>query len=307
MSGRKMWSCVVLAAALSMLPACSADEPQGRTFVSAEEAVKSLTQSVRDGDRATLAAIFGPDGQELIESSDPAASRRNREVFTAAAAEKWRLIDEGTNRKTLVVGHEEWPFPVPIVQHGDRWLFDTAAGKEEVLARRIGRNELAAIAICRRYVEAQVRYAARPHDRQRAGLYAMRFRSDEGTQNGLFWHTARGERPSPLGEFIAFAEDDPYLDRQHEEPAPFHGYLFRILTKQGAAAKGGAADYVVNGVMSGGFALVAWPAEYDVTGVMTFIVNHEGRIHERDFGPGTADAVRALRAYDPDSSWSALP
>jgi hypothetical protein len=299
----------VLIGVASALVACSSPEtpPSGRTFASAEDAVKALTETVKERDVATLVAIFGPDGKELIESSDPATASRNREVFAAAAGESWRLVDDGANRKTLVVGNEGWPFPVPLVRQGDRWHFDTAAGKEEVLARRIGKNEIAAIAICRRYVEAQRRYALEPHDGKRAGLYAQRFRSDDGKQNGLFWRSAKGQLRSPLGEMVAFAEDDPSLSRRDGEPTPFYGYLFRIVTAQGPAAKGGAMDYLVDGELARGFALVAWPAEYDVTGVMTFVVSDEGRVYERDLGPGTAVAVRALRAYDPDQSWSALP
>jgi hypothetical protein len=184
------------------------------------------------------------------------------------------------------------------------WRFDTAAGKEEVIARRIGRNELAVIETCRTYVVAQQLYARDGHDGKRAGLYARTFRSDHGKQNGLYWSAAHGQKRSPLGDLLAEAAADGRAESA--APSPFHGYYFRILEAQGANAKGGAADYVVNGEMSRGFALVAWPSEYDVTGVMTFIVNQDGVVHERDLGAETARTAAALRSYDPDASWQAV-
>ena len=240
----------------------------------------------------------------MIDSSDAQTARRNREVFMVAVAEKWRLVDEDATSKTLVVGNEEWPFPVPLRRDGTSWRFDTAAGKEEVLARRIGRNELAAIRICRTYVTAQRMYALHGHDGKRAGLYAANFRSDPGRQNGLYWPAARGQKRSPLGDLIAQAQATPDPDRQPS--APFHGYLFKILTAQGANATGGAGQYVVGGEMSGGFALVAWPAQYDVTGVMSFLVNRDGIVREKDLGAGTAEAVKAMSSYNPDQSWAAV-
>src|SRR5206468_2959858 len=186
-------------------------------------------------------------------------------------AEQWLLVDGG-KAKTLVIGNEEWPFPVPLVKTASGWRFDTAAGKEEVLARRIGRNELAAIQTCLAYVTAQRRYAMQGHDGKPPGLYAMTFRSDPGKENGLYWPAARGQRRSPLGDLVAqAAEEGRPLGAAPDQRSPFHGYYFKILTAEGAA--GGAKSYVVNGEMSKGFALVAWPAQYDVTGVMTFLVN----------------------------------
>jgi hypothetical protein len=267
--------------------------------------VKALTEAVKAGNLDEMLAIFGPDGKELIDSSDPTTARKNRAVFAVAVAEGWRLTDNGTKGRTLVVGSEAWPFPVPLVQDANGWRFDTAAGKEEVLARRIGRNELAVIRICRTYVAAQRLYAKYGRDGKPPGRYARSFRSDPGKQNGLYWPPARGQKRSPLGDLVAqaAAEGRP-LGSDPKQPSPFHGYYFRILTAQGAAAPGGAKDYLVNGEMSGGFALVAWPAQYDTTGVMTFIVNHDGTVREKDLGQGTDAEARTMTLYNPDASWT---
>lgn len=275
-----------------------------RTFASPEDAAKALLDIVKAGKVDDLIALFGPDSKELVESSDPVTARKNREVIKVAAAEQWRLEDEGANRKTLIIGNEEWPFPVPIVKDAKGWRFDTAAGKEEIIARRIGRNELAAIETSRAYATAQLRYALGGHDGKPAGLYATKFRSDPGKQDGLYWPTATGEKRSPLGDMLAQAGEERRFEGQASaKPAPFHGYYFKILTAQGAAAPGGAKSYIVNGEMSGGFALVAWPSQYDSTGVMTFIVGRDGAVFEKDLGPKTDDAARNMTTFNPDSSW----
>jgi hypothetical protein len=279
--------------------------PTERTFATPEDAVRTLAESVKAGDLAQVIAIFGSDGQTLIDSSDPATARRSREVFTVAMAQGWRLVDHGANRKELVVGDEDWPFPVPLLSEGNVWRFDTAAGMEEVIARRIGRNVLAVIQVCRTYLAAQRLYARQAHDGQPAGVFAQTFRSDPGLHNGLYWPASRGEKRSPLGDLVTLAEGRaPAADSS--APSPFHGYFFKILTAQGTAAPGGPKDYVVNGVMSGGFALVAWPAHYDVTGVMTFVVNHEGVVHEKDLGVETTVAASLMTLYNPDASWRAV-
>jgi hypothetical protein len=274
-----------------------------RTFATPEEAVRALTETVKAGNMDELLAIFGPEGQDLVSSSDAATARRNREVFVVAIAEGWRLVDRGADSKELVIGNEAWPFPVPLVKTAGGWRFDTAAGKEEILARRIGRNELAVIQICQTYVLAQGAYAAGSHDGKPAGLYARSFRSDPGMQNGLYWPAKRGERRSPLGNLVAQATEEGHRLGDQGEPAPFHGYYFRILDGQGHAAPGGARDYIVNGGMSGGFALVAWPAQYDASGVMTFIVNQDGIVYEKDLGPDTQATVAKMKRYDPDKTW----
>jgi Protein of unknown function (DUF2950) len=295
-------ACVAVASALSFT-AC-ARTPDQRTFQSPEEAVRALTDTVKAGKVDELIAIFGADGQELVESSDPATARKNREVFTTAVAERWRLEDEASGGKVLVIGNEDWPFPVPLVKEGNDWRFDTAAGKEEVLTRRIGRNELAVIRICRTYVNAQRIYARRGHDGKAAGLYAKTFASDPGRQNGLYWPPARGQRRSPLGDLVAHAAaEGRTVGGGGGQPAPFYGYYFKILTAQGPAAPGGAKDYISNGELSGGFALVAWPAQFDATGIMTFIVNHDGVLHEQALGSETDRLARAMTVYNPDASW----
>ncbi|HEY6359812.1 MAG TPA: DUF2950 domain-containing protein [Vicinamibacterales bacterium] len=303
---RRLAVSAVACAALALGASCSAapEPPSQPTFRAPEDAVKALGAAVEKGDLDGVVAIFGADGKELIDSSDPVTARHNRQVFATAVAERWRLVDEG-DHKTLVIGNEEWPFPVPLVQEAGGWRFDTAAGKEEVLARRIGRNELAAIEVCRTYVTAQRLYAKLRHDGKRAGLYARTVRSDPGRQNGLYWPPVRGQARSPLGDLMAEAAEERGSGGDRQQPSPFHGYYFKILTAQGAAAAGGAKDYVVNGEMSGGFALVAWPAQYDATGIMTFVVNQDGIVHEKDLGPGTEAAARIITSYDPDASWAA--
>jgi hypothetical protein len=287
------------------LTAC-ARAPRYRSFATPEDAVRALTAAVDAGNMDEVIAIFGPEGRELAGSSDPATARRNQQVFATAVAERWYLEDRGTDERILVVGNEDWPFPVPIVRGIAGWRFDTEAGKEEVLVRRIGRNELAAIRTCLVYVAAQRRYAREGHDGKPAGLYARKFRSDAGRHDGLYWVPASGERRSPLGDLVAAASaEDHRPGPDPRQPAPFQGYYFRILTAQGPSARGGEIDYLADGELSRGFALVAWPAQYDVTGVMTFIVNQHGVVHEKDLGSGTPAAVAEMTRFDPDATWSA--
>lgn len=292
----------VVIAGLS-LAACSRVPQEGR-FATPEDAVRDLNARVKAGNLEELLELFGPEGRELISSSDPATGKRNQEVFLAAMAEQWHLEDLGSDAKELIVGNEDWPFPIPLVRDAQGWMFDAAAGKEEVLARRIGRNELAVIDICRAYVGAQRSYAKSGHDKKPAGLYARKFNSDPGTQNGLYWPSTRGEPRSPLGDLVAGAATEGYDLGARKEPAPFHGYYFRILTAQGPAAPGGARDYLAKGELSGGFALVAWPAQYDATGIMTFIVGADGTVFEKDLGPDTRTSAAAVMRYDPDETWS---
>jgi hypothetical protein len=282
-------------------------DAQGQAFSTPQIAVVELTNAVKSGDLAKVMAIFGPDAQALVDTSDPATARRNQQVFRVAVAEHWRLEDAGPDKKTLVIGFEEWPFPIPLVRDRRAWRFDTAAGKEEVLARRIGRNELAAIKICRAYVVAQQLYAKYAHDGKPAGIYAAAFRSDPSSQNGLYWQARHGQRRSPIGDLLSAASVDALPRRgSGEGPTPFHGYYYRILTAQGAAAPGGARNYVVNGELTGGFALIAWPAQYDVTGIMTFVVNQDRIVSQRDLGLDTATAARTISTYDPDANWAAV-
>jgi hypothetical protein len=248
-------------------------------------------------------ALFGPDGQELVSTSDAATGRRNREVFVAAMAEGHSLVDKAPDRKELVLGNEAWPFPAPLVKTAAGWSWDAAAGREEVLNRRIGRNELAVIRVAHEYVAAQRAYAAAGHDGKPAGRFARRFGSQAGKQDGLYWPSRRGEPRSPLGVLVAKATEAGYHKAPGEGPSPLHGYFFRILEGQGKSAKGGAAEYVVGGEMTGGFALLAWPVHYDASGVMTFVVNQDGVVHQKDLGPQTATLAPAITRYDPDPTW----
>jgi len=260
--------------------------PRARTYPTPEDAVKALIAAAKAQKLEDVVSIFGPEGQSLVDSSDAATARRNRDVFVAAAGERWHLEEHGADARMLVVGNEDWPFPVPLVKDGDGWRFDTGAGREEILARRIGRNELAVIQICRTYVKAQLLYAKNAHDGKPAGVYATKFRSDPGTQNGLYWAAARHEKRSPLGDLVAQAAEEGRTLGKDGAPSPFHGYFFRILPAKG------------------GFGLVAWPAEYDVTGVMTFVVNQDGVVREKDLGADGAAAAQKMTAYEPDASWT---
>jgi hypothetical protein len=275
--------CVTLAADSRV----AAQPATRRTFATPEDAVRALTTAAAAPGPDELLAIFGVGSQDLIASSDDVATaRRSREVFTVAIAEGWRLVDESATRKTLIIGHEDWPFPVPLTMSAGRWTFDTAAGKEEVLARRIGRNELAVVAVCRAYVKAQRHYAEQSHDGQPAGRFATALRSDPGRQNGLYWPDEHGQPRSPLGDLVAQAsEEGRPLATGREHPSPFHGYYFKMVASPG------------------GFGLVAWPVEYNATGVMSFVVNQDGVVREKDLGTATAAAVAAMTKYSPDASW----
>jgi hypothetical protein len=302
-TSRAALALLLIGAVLVALPSCRRGPAPARTFRSPEEAVKALASAVTTEKVDDVLQIFGPEGKDLIDTSDPASARRGRQVFTAAFTERWKLVDRDGGGKALVIGNEEWPFPVPLIQTAQGWHFDAAAGKEEVITRRIGRNELAVIEICQTYVVAQRRYARTAHDGKRAGLFATTFRSDPGKQNGLYWAVKKGEPRSPLGDLLAEAADPARL-KSDAKPAPFYGYYFKILTAQGPAATGGARNFVVNGDMSDGYALVAWPAHYDNTGIMTFIVNQDGIVREKDLGPETDATARAMSIYEPDASWT---
>ncbi len=295
-------ACVVLLAASSCRRTSTSDY---RRFGKPEDAVQALISAASKDTVEPILAIFGPAGKALIDTSDAASARRGRQVFAAAAAEGWHLEDRSDGAKTLILGNEQWPFPVPLIREPAGWRFDTEAGREEIITRRIGRNELAVIEACETYVLAQHVYASASHDGKPSGVYAAAFRSDAGHQNGLYWAPTRGGKRSPLGDLLAAAADPGRVAAgAASPPAPFHGYYFRILTAQGPSARGGAKNYVVNGEMTGGFALVAWPAQYDVTGVMTFIVSGDGIVRQKDLGPNTDAAARAMTAYDPDTSWT---
>jgi len=288
---------------LSALPAAGQAQ---KSFATPEEAVKALVSAAKAENMEELLAILGPEAKDVLSSGDPVADRLNRQVVLTAFDQQWKLEEEVSGVKTVVIGYEDWPLPIPLVKEESGWRFDTAAGKEEILFRRIGRNELNTIQACRMYVQVQNEYASRGHDGMPEGLFAQKFASDPGKQNGLYWPAKPGEPLSPLGEFVAEASSEGYLregTNPNPAPRPFHGYYFRILTAQGPAAPGGAQSYVVNGNMTGGFALVAWPAEYGNSGIMTFIVNHDGIVYEKDSGEDTAAIASQMKDYNPDDTW----
>jgi hypothetical protein len=284
-----------------MLPV-SAQEVKQKVFGSPEEAMKTLVETVKAGDRKGMMAILGPEGEDIIESGDEVADKNAQEQFVRAYQEKVDFVKEKEDRVSIIVGKDHWPLPIPIVKRGEGWVFDTKAGREEMINRRVGRNELKAIQVCLTYVEAQREYATT--DRGRDGIiqYAQKIASDKDRRNGLYWEVAEGEVPSPLGPLAAKAAAEGYR-RAGDKPTPFHGYYYKILKGQGMSAPGGAYQYVINGHMVAGFALVAWPAEYDVSGVMTFIVNQNGTVYQKDLGLKTGELVKAMTLYNPDRTW----
>jgi hypothetical protein len=290
------------AAATPSATAPASQKAQPRRFASPEEGIEALVAAVRSGDNAALVRIFGADGRALVVSGDPVLDRQSRERFLTAYDAANTLVADGETQ-VLHVGEDDWPFPIPMVKRGNRWQFDVRRGRDEVIARRIGRNELYTIETCLAYVDAQREYYA--EDRNGDGIleYAQRFASVPGAHDGLYWRTQPGEPPSPLGELVVRARAEGYR-REANKPAPFHGYLYRILTAQGPAAPGGAYDYVLRGHMMAGFALVAFPAEYGTSGVMTFIVNHDGIVYQKDLGPRTRSIALAMKTFDPDRTWT---
>jgi hypothetical protein len=240
---------------------------------------------------------------EAAGSGDPVSDQHDREVVALAMEQPWHWEPTGENTLELIIGDEQWPFPVPLVKVGNEWQFDSKEGKEEILARRIGRNELRIIDVCRSYAQMQKEYAGQPHDGKPAGLFAQRFRSSPGRQDGLYWQKQHGERRSPLDELVAAAVAEGY-DLNKSESAPFYGYYIRMLTAQGPAAPGGKKSYIVKGDMSGGFALLAYPVKYASSGVMTFLVGPDGVVYQKDLGKNTAKQAPRLTEYNPDKSWT---
>ena len=273
-----------------------------RTFNSPDEAVKALIESVRAKDTKELLAIFGPSGKEIISSGDEVADREIGERFVKAYEESNRLVSERMTRMVLRLGKGDYPFPIPLVKKGDTWFFDTRAGKEEILDRRIGRNELSTVQVCLGYVDAQREYALKVRESDASPEYAQKFLSTEGKKDGLYWEAKEGEEQSPMGPFVARAINEGYT-RKGDKPVPYHGYYYKILKAQGKNAPGGEYDYVVRDKMIGGFALVAYPAQYGVSGIMTFTVNHDGVVYEKDLGKVTEKIAGTMRKFDPDKTW----
>ena len=274
-----------------------------KTFPSARQAAEALVAADRDNDVTALGQILGAEAANLTSSGDETQDRGDRAHFASLYETHHRFVATGPGRLTLVVGKNEWPLPMPLVKRGGAWSFDSAAGARELLYQRIGANELAAIKVCRAIHQAQLEYAASGHDGNSRGAYAQRFRSQPGTQNGLYWPVAEGEAPSPAGPLLADAETASY---ERGKGQPFHGYYFRILKAQGPHAHGGARDYVVDGKMTGGFAVLAYPVEYGTSGVMSFLVSRRGTVFQRDLGSSTAETAGTLKTFDPDPAWKQL-
>ncbi|HWD91963.1 MAG TPA: DUF2950 domain-containing protein [Verrucomicrobiae bacterium] len=284
----------------------AADE---QTFRSPDEAVQALLAAAASHDTNALHAIFGPEGHQLV-SPDVVQATNEFKMFVERLKEKTQLSTNSDSTLTLELGADEWPFPIPLVNGGGQWFFDTAAGKAEILNRRIGMDELGAIDVCHAYVGAQREYASQ--DRMGDGVlaYAQFLHSTPGTHNGLFWPAKSGEGLSPLGPLVAAARGEGYhrtATMLNDEQAPYHGYYFKILTRQGKHASAGKYNYIINGRMIAGFALVAWPAEWGNTGVMTFIVNQQGKIYQRNLGKKTVKIASGMTSFDPDSNWTPVP
>ena len=272
-----------------------------QAFKTPDEAAGALAAAAKASDMKALVRVLGPDGEDIVSSGDEVADAQTRQKFVAAYEAKHQIAMEGDDKAVMVVGSEDFPLPIPLVRKDGMWRFDTAAGRDEILFRRIGKNELEAIQACLAYVDAQHEYAEK--DRTGAGIntYARRIISRPGKKDGLYWQTTEGEEQSPLGVLVAQATRQGY--RVGAGRTPYQGYYFKILTRQGAKADGGAFDYMVDDKMIGGFALVAYPAEYRNSGVMTFLVSHAGAVFEKDLGPKTAKLAERMISFNPDQSW----
>ncbi|HET9734990.1 MAG TPA: DUF2950 domain-containing protein [Burkholderiales bacterium] len=301
---RRRWTAILAAtlfAACASPVALAADKQ--KTFGTPEDAAKALGAASRAGDVKALESILGPGSANLIRSGDAVADRRGRERFAKAYEEASKVERQGDAKAILLIGKDDWPMPIPIVKGKDGWRFDARQGREEVLNRRVGRNELSAVQAMLAYVDAQREYYLRNPRGDKLLHYAQKFGSAPGKRDGLYFPTKAGEPPSPLGPLFAKAKAAGYGKDEDGLPDPYFGYRYRILKRQGPDATGGAYDYVVQGRMIGGFALVAWPASYGNSGVMTFIVNHEGVVYEKDLGPETAAAVGKITRFNPDKTW----
>ena len=293
----------ITAACLWAVPALAADpHASARAFDTPQQAAEALVQAAEAGDIAAVDAIFGPEGKGIVSSGDPVSDKNDLAKFAAHARQKMDVTFDVADPKLaiVVVGSEDWPMPVPIVEKNGKWRFDAKIGRQELLARRIGGNELDAIALLRGYVDAQKEYALESHDASGIRQYAQKWISTDGKQDGLSWKSADGTPGGPMGDEVARALAAGYTKRG----GPYNGYYFRTLTAQGPSARLGARDYIVKGMMIGGFAAIAWPANYGVTGVQTFVVNNDGVVYQKDLGTDTAKKAPAIKAYNPDKTWT---
>jgi len=297
-------------ATVLILAGCS-EQQQGQssesslTFAKPEEAVDALAAAAEKHDVAELGKLFGHGTADLLSSGDEVEDRAAREGFLKRFKEKHDLVSGGPNDLMLQVGADDWPLPIPLVKENGRWHFDGAAGAEKIIRQRIGGNELHTIDVMHGYVAAQEEYASKGHDGAPKGIFAQKLRSDPGKQNGLYWEVAPGQPESPAGPFLAGASAEGYGAKGPQ--APYHGYVYRPLLSQGEAATGGARDYVVNGKLTKGFAVIAYPADYGASGIMTFIVNQDGLVWQKDLGDETATAAAAIDKFNPDSTWTPIP
>jgi hypothetical protein len=275
-----------------------AQQPGQKTFSSPEDASNALVTAAQSNDEKAMLDILGPDGKQIVLSGDEAEDAESRANFVRRYQEMHRLVKEPDGNTVLYIGAENWPTPIPLVNKGNSWYFDTEAGKNEILYRRVGRNELSAISVCQELVAAQKEYYSTQHNE-----YAQKILSDEGQHSGLYWKAAEGESQSPIGPLVASAFADETAKSEAGTAAPFRGYYYRMLTRQGKNGPGGAKSYIVNGKMAEGFAFVAYPAEYRSSGVMTFIVNEDGTVYQKDLGKKTDVLAKAMKEYNPNSSW----
>lgn len=275
----------------------------GEGFANRDAAAKAFADAARSHDVSALTKILGPEAKSLVSSGDPVADRAVGAKIAAAYDQMHRFVTGSGGRTFIYVGAENWPLPIPLVKRNGKWYFDTAFGKEEILARRIGRNELDAIKVCEAVVQAQKQYSSQVEAGEDGKQYARRFLSSDGKHDGLYWKTAPGEPSSPLGPLIVSASNEGYRRGTAGKPTPYHGYIYRMLTAQGKNAPGGAQSYLHDGKMTGGFAVLAYPASYRSSGVMTFIAGQDGLVYQKDLGPDTARIAASIDAYDPDSSW----
>ncbi|MCI0454282.1 MAG: DUF2950 domain-containing protein [Candidatus Dadabacteria bacterium] len=284
----------------------NAAEIKQKSYASPEDAVKALIDAVKANNNQELLAIFGPEGKDIISSGDEVADKNARERFLSDYEQKNKLEKETPDMMVLDIGSEDWPFPIPIVKKGETWVFDTKAGKEELLNRRIGRNELNTIEAMHGYVDAQREYVSRDRDGNGDIEFAQKIISTEGKHDGLYWEAKEGKEESPLGPLFAEAVGEGYTLRKKQtgQPTPYHGYLFKVLKAQGKDAPGGRYDYVVNGKMILGYALLAYPASYGSSGIMTFIVNQDDVVYQKNLGKNTAKIAESITRYNPDKTWT---
>jgi len=292
--------------ALVLLIACIATTAarSQQAFATPEAAAAALVSAVKTGNQKSMLAVLGQDGSGIVSSGDAVADAETRGEFVSAYEAKQTLKKDGDDKATLIVGNDEFPFPIPLVRKQAKWKFDAAAGRDEILRRRIGRNELSTIQACLAYYDAQFEYAEKDYSGNGTRAYAQRIISSPGKKDGLYWPSSAAGDESPLGELVANATAEGYGTG---ERAPFHGYYYRILTRQGPNARGAAINYVVRGTMIGGFALVAYPANYRNSGVMTFVINHNGTLYQKDLGQLTDRIASRMQAFDPDQSWTVVP